>query len=124
MIRDALIIIIFNKFHLLSSPTLVGIRSSSRADAKLRGGQTIREDEMSGDVQRTRKTFAFSVESILSRDGDRDSGREGVGAKRSHNVDGRSPESKRAKMDEIGESILNIAISFICVAVQIQKLKL
>ena len=56
---------------------------------------------MSGDVQHTRKTFAFSVESILAKDGH--SGREGIGAKRSHNVDGMNPESKRAKLEELGE---------------------
>ena len=56
---------------------------------------------MSGDVQHTRKTFAFSVESILAKDGH--SGSEGIGAKRSHNVDGMNPESKRAKLEELGE---------------------
>ena len=59
---------------------------------------------MSGDVQRTpRKAFAFSVESILSKDEDSGDGRrDGVGAKRSHVVDGMSPESKRAKLEDLG----------------------
>ena len=60
---------------------------------------------MSGDAQHTRKTFAFSVESILAKDGHGGggSGREGIGTKRSHNVDGINPESKRAKLEELGE---------------------
>ena len=66
---------------------------------------------MSGDVQHSRKTFAFSVESILSKDGDSGGGGgggggggEGMGAKRTRRVDGMSSGSKRAKIEELGES--------------------
>ena len=64
---------------------------------------------MSGDVQRARKAFAFSVESILARDGDGvrgEGGRKGTGAKRGHDMDEASLESKRAKLDELGKVYL------------------
>ena len=64
------------------------------------------EEEMSGDVQRARKAFAFSVESILARGGEGvrgDGGRNGTGAKRGHVKEEASLESKRAKLDELGK---------------------
>ena len=69
----------------------------------------IEEEEMSGDVQRARKAFTFSVESILARGGEGvrgDSGRNGTGAKRGHVKEEASLESKRAKLDELGKVIL------------------
>ena len=67
------------------------------------------EEEMSGDVQRARKAFAFSVESILAKGGDGvrgDVGRNGTGAKRGHVEDEASLESKRAKLDKLGKVYL------------------
>ena len=67
------------------------------------------EEKMSGEVQRARKAFAFSVESILAKGGDGvrgDGGRNGTGAKRNHVMDEASLESKRAKLDELGKVYL------------------
>ena len=64
---------------------------------------------MSGDVQRARKAFAFSVESILARGGEGvrgDGGRNGTGAKRGHVKEEASLVSKRAKLDELGKVYL------------------